>query len=127
MKNRIKQKLEKFNINYTEKANSLEVYADKKVTVTVDFSEVGVYSFKESLKGWNFLTGVIEMSIKSAMVYNLVGAFIVSLLLWYDGVFPNYMILFFFLFIINMVSWTTYYLIKAENTKRMLRDWIDNF
>ena len=65
------------------------------------------------------------MSIKNATIYNFIGALVLTIVFAYlDLESAGINLIFFFLaFIVWVILWTTFYLIKAENIKRTLMSW----
>lgn len=65
------------------------------------------------------------MSIKNATLYNFIGAIVITFLFVYlDLEFEGIgLIFFFFVFIVWVLLWTIFYLVKAENLKRILIGW----
>ena len=41
--------------------------------IKIEITETNKIIIKDKLLGWNFLTGMIEMSLKNAIIYNLIG------------------------------------------------------
>jgi len=115
--------LKKFG--YQRKNNELIIKMAFAQRVIVEFSEPDKIVIKDKLVGWNFLTGLIEMSIKKAILYNFIGAIIITFLfmflnLKYSGL---NMVFLFLAFMVWVLLWTMFYLIKAENLKRILIQW----
>jgi hypothetical protein len=117
--------LKRFDYKFQRKNNQLIIKMDFSQRMIIDFSDSEKIKIKNKLVGWNFLTGLIEMSIKNATLYNFIGAMVITFLfvyldLGYDGI----NLLFFFLaFILWVLLWTVFYLVKAENLKRILISW----
>jgi hypothetical protein len=88
----------------------------------IDFSDSKKFKIKDKLVRLNFLTGLIEMSIKNATLYNFIGALIMSFLFIYqDSEYGGLNFVFlFFAFIIWVLLWTIFFLIKAKNLKQIL-------
>jgi hypothetical protein len=91
----------------------------------VDFSDSEKIKIKDKLVEWNFLTGLIEMSIKNATLYNFIAAMVITFLfVFLDYKSDKINLMFFFLaVIIWLLLWTIFYLVKAENLKRILISW----
>lgn len=128
MKELLKSKLDKYDYKYSSKKNKITVKLGLSLEINIDFSYPDKVIIKDKLVSWNFLTGVIEMSLKSSMIFNTVGIFIITTLfaiLKIKTKAPNASI--YFLFLIVLVAiWTIYYMIKAENFKKMIISWIEN-
>ncbi|MDG4945859.1 hypothetical protein NMK71_05485 [Weeksellaceae bacterium KMM 9713] len=119
------QLLNKFDYKFENKNNKIIVKLDFAQRIIIDFSDPEKVKITDRLVGWNFLTGLIEMSIKNATLYNFIGAIIMTFLFVYlDLEYGGLNLVFFFLaFIIWVLLWTIFYLIKAENLKRILTSW----
>ena len=117
--------LKKFNYDFQKKDNTLIIKMDFSQKIIIDFSDPEKIKIKDKLGGWNFLTGLIEMSVKNAILYNFIGAMIMTFLFVYlDIEYGGINLVFFFLaFIIWVLLWTMFYLVKAENLKRILISW----
>ena len=119
------QLLNKFDYEFEKKNNKIIVKSDFAQRIIIDFSDPEKVKITDRLIGWNFLTGLIEMSIKNATLYNFIGAIIMTFLFVYlDLEYGGLNLVFFFLaFIIWVLLWTIFYLVKAENLKRILTSW----
>lgn len=117
--------LKKFDYEFQRKNSELIIKMDFSQRMIIDFSDLEKIKFKDKLVGLNFLTGLIEMSIKNAALYNFIGAIIVTFLFVYlDLEYSGLNLVFFYLtFIFWVLLWTIFYLIKAENLKRILISW----
>lgn len=117
--------LNKFDYKFERKNNELIVKLDFSQRIIIDFSDPNKIKIKDKLIGWNFLTGLLEMSIKNATLYNFIGAIVMTFLFTYlDFEYNGVNLIFFFLaFIIWVLLWTIFYLAKAENLKRTLISW----
>ena len=119
------QLLNKFDYKFEKKNNQIIVKLDLAQRIIIDFSNPEKIKITDRLVGWNFLTGLIEMSIKNATIYNFIGALVLTIMFVYldlesDGI---NLIFFFLTFILWVILWTTFYLIKAENIKQTLISW----
>ena len=128
MKEKLKDKLIKYDYKVLDKGDQLQVKLGHSLEVIIDLSQSGKCIIKENLKSWNFLTGVVEMSLKGAMIYNTIGLIIGTLLFVYiDTVLNLFNLTYFLILVCTWISiWTVFYLIKSENFKRQIIDWIDN-
>lgn len=115
--------LKKFDYKFQKKNNQIKM--DFSQRTIIDFSDSQKIKIKDKLVGWNFLTGMIEMSIRNATLFNFIGAMVMTFLFVYlDLEFGTTNLIFFFLaFIIWILLWTIFYLVKAENLKRILISW----
>lgn len=68
--------LNKYDYNYSEKDNSIFVKLEFALQVKIEFNEPNKIIIKDKLIGWNFLTGMIEMTLKNALIYNFIGTII---------------------------------------------------
>ena len=130
MKEIIKKKLEKYGYNYTENKNLLDIELDFSQHLIVDFSEEEKIKFNDKLKGWNLLTGIIEMSYKGAIIYQTIGLFLAIFLIMFLGnSSENFIILYVFMMVgisVWVIIWSFYYLVKLENIKKQIIYWIEN-
>ncbi|WP_067144800.1 hypothetical protein [Pseudotamlana agarivorans] len=117
--------LQKFHYKFERKHDKLIVESDFSFRVIADFSNPNKIILSDRLFGWNFLTGLVEMSLKNAMIYNFIGGLILVLFYIYMPTVFNHLTtkilcigIFFWILI-----WTVYYLIKAESIKRTLTNW----
>ncbi|MDV7187934.1 hypothetical protein R3X25_11635 [Lutibacter sp. TH_r2] len=117
--------LKRFDYKFERKNNELIVKMDFSQRMIIDFSDSEKIKIKDKLVGWIFLTGLIEMSIKNATLYNFIGAIVMTFLFVYlDLEYSEINLIFFFLiFIIWVILWTMFYLVKSENLKRTLISW----
>lgn len=117
--------LKRFDYKYQKTSNEIIIKLAFSQRVIIDFSDPDKVKIKDQLVGWNFLTGLIQMSITSATLFNFIGVLLVTFLfmylnIWYDGI---NLLLIFLLFLMWLVFWTLFYLVKAENLKRVLMSW----
>jgi uncharacterized protein YacL len=130
MKEIIKEKLEKYGYNYTENKNLLDIKLDFSQHLIIDFSEKEKIKFNDKLKGWNFLTGIIEMSYKGAIIYQTIGLFSAIILLMFLSISSENLIIPFVFILVGVsvwvIIWSFYYLIKLENIKKQIIFWIEN-
>ncbi len=130
MKKIIIKNLKRYRYNYSANKNQIIVKLGLSQIVKIKFNEDETISITDELTGWNFLTGMLSMSIKSSMIYQTIGLFPGALLLIFvegkDG------ILFFPLLTILIVAtvcitiWSIFYLTKAENMKTKIIFWLNN-
>jgi hypothetical protein len=117
--------LKRFDYRYERKNNELIIKMDFSQIMIIDFSDSEKIKIKDKLVEWNFLTGLIEMSIKNATLYNFIAAMVITFLfVFLDYKSDKINLMFFFLaVIIWLLLWTIFYLVKAENLKRILISW----
>ncbi len=122
----IKQKLEKFDYEFYEKGNKLIVKLGFSLDIEVEFTDENKIEIKDKLKGWNFLTGMFEMSVRSSLILNTVFSLILALSFLYtnlitENIYIGLITLFIFILCVFWILlWTTYFTIKAENFKRFI-------
>lgn len=75
--------LVKFNYKFTETNQIIAVKLEFAQIVYIDLSEPNKVKLTDKLTGWNFLTGMVTMSLKDAMIYNFVGGILVGIALLY--------------------------------------------
>ena len=117
--------LDKYNYNYSEKNNTIVVNLELSQQVKIEFNEPNKIVMTDKLVGWNFLTGLVSMSLKNALVYNFIGTlifgfFCLSIEKINNG--ANLMVLF-LVFITWIVLFTGFYIIKLENFKSQIISW----
>ncbi len=126
----IKTKLKKYGYKYSENEHSIDINLGMSQHLTVNFSENEKIIFKDKLKGWNFLTGIIEMSFKGAIIYQTIGMLFAIFFLMFVSQKSN-ILQFPFIYLLTGVSawliiWSVYYLIRLENIKTQIIFWIEN-
>ena len=114
--------LNKYNFKYSVNAEIIIVNLDFAQNVILDFSQPDKIKINDRLTGWNFLTGLIPMSLKHAIIYNFVVAVIIGILFINIEVensefnlIPFYLVLIFWI-----VLFSGYYLVKLENFKTQI-------
>tara|TARA_R110002049_G_scaffold3795_5_gene27616 strand:+ start:91983 stop:92357 length:375 start_codon:yes stop_codon:yes gene_type:complete len=113
--------LKKFDYNYQRKNNELIVEMDYSQKISIDFTNSKNVVITDKLVGWNFLTVIINMNIKNAILFNLIDGLIFSFVILFLDLKTGF---FFFLgLIIWLLSWSSFYLSKAETLKRFLINW----
>lgn len=119
------QLLKKFDYKFKRKDTEIVIHLPYSQRVIVDFSDPEKIRITDKLVGWNFLTGLIEMSIKSAFLYNFIGSILFTFLAVYVDVenIGITLIYFYLAFMFWVLLWTMYYLVKAENLKQTLINW----
>ncbi len=131
MKELIKNKLEKYEYKYSEHNDILSINMGLSLYVNVEFKENGKVKVSDKLKGWNFLTGMLSMSIKASMIYQTIGLFVIIFLLPYfiiSKTHSNLLIPALFLLVgmtAWIILWSFYYFIKSENMKKQIIFWIE--
>lgn len=113
--------LRKFDYNFERKDKELIIDMNFSQKVLVDFSNPEKVVMTNKLMGWNFLTGIINMNIKNAVLLNLISGLILSCMIsFYDlksGVF------FFLGLMFWVLVWLAFYHSKFDNLKQFLIKW----
>lgn len=111
--------LNKFGYKYSERKDTIIVNLDFAQKVIINFTENDQIKISDKLTGWNFLTGLIEMSLKNAMIYNFIGGIITGILFFALGINKpeTNLITFYLIFILWVLLFTVYYLNKLESFK----------
>lgn len=117
--------LNKFDYKFSRKNNKLIIKMGLSQRMMIDFSNPEKIVISDKLVNWNFLTGIIEMSIKNAVLYNFIGVlFVTFLFIYLDLESVKINLMFFYLWLIFWVLlWTLFYFIKSENLKQVLMRW----
>ena len=117
--------LNKYNYNYSEKNNSIFVKLELTQQVKIEFDEPNKIIIKDKLIGWNFLTGMIEMSLKNALIYNFVGTILLGILCMYSENEENGLniIPMFLVYISWIILFSGYYVVKLEGLKNQIINW----
>lgn len=120
--------LRKFDYTFKKTEHQLEIKLGLGLRVIADFSKSEKIIIKDSVTTWNFLTGILNMSLKSGIMYNFIGTFIFTGLFFFgfdtdDYVTPALLLL---ILIFIVLLWSNYYLIKAEQMKHTLIRWNEN-
>ncbi|RLD62911.1 MAG: hypothetical protein DRJ01_05130 [Bacteroidetes bacterium] len=130
MKEILIKNLKRYRYNFSENKHQIIVKLGLSQIVKINFNEDDTISITDKLTGWNFLTGIIDMSIKNSMIYQTIGLIIGALLLIFvDG---KERILFSPLLTILIaitgliIIWSVFYLIRAENMKTKIIFWLNN-
>ena len=114
--------LNKYNYSYSEKNNSIFVKLELAQQVKIEFDEPNKIILKDKLTGWNFLTGMIEMSLKNALIYNLIGTILFGIICMYSENIENGLnfIAMFLVFITWIILFSTFYIVKLESFKNQI-------
>lgn len=114
--------LNKYNYSYSEKNNSIFVKLEHAQQIIIEFDEPNKIILKDKLIGWNFLTGMIEMSLKNAFIYNFIGTILFGILCLYSENKTNglNLIAIFLVFITWVILFSTLYIVKLESFKNQI-------
>ncbi|MDY0090136.1 MAG: hypothetical protein RBR78_07185 [Flavobacteriaceae bacterium] len=117
--------LNKYNYSYSEKNNSIFVKLEHAQQIIIEFDEPNKIILKDKLIGWNFLTGMIEMSLKNAFIYNFIGTILFGILCLYSENKTNglNLIAIFLVFITWVILFSTLYIVKLESFKNQIINW----
>ena len=126
-KDKILNFLDKFDFNYSNDNQKIVVNLDFAQKVIIELKDGDKIKISDKLTGWNFLTGLISMSLKNAMVYNFVGGIIIGFLFITlqlrnseINMVPIYLV-----FILWVLMFSVYYLIKLESFKNQVMNFIN--
>jgi len=124
MKENLLKKLDRYDYKYSENANVVTVKLGLSQIVNIDFSKTDKCIISDNFTGWNFLSGMMGMSLKNTMIYNSVGLVVVLILM---VVMDNFVLAPTVLIMLSVwiIIWTFYYLIKFESFKTQIISWID--
>lgn len=114
--------LKKYDYKFHEEDHKIVVKLDFSQRVYLDFSNHDKIKITDKLTGYNFLTGLLSMSLKNAVIYNCIMCFFALLIisiLHFKGMGNNLLIIFGFI-MIQYLSFSIYYLIKLESFKIQL-------
>ena len=129
MKEFIKDKLKKYEYKYSENHNNLSINMGLSLYVKIEFKENDSIKMTDKLKGWNFLTGMLSMSIKASMIYQTIGLFVATFLLILMGRTSDNLLIPFLFILVGMsvwiILWSFYFLTKSENMKKQIVLWIE--
>ena len=118
----IKSNLDRFDYFYIEKCEKLTVKLDYSLYMIVDFSDPNKIKIKDRLTSWNFLTGIFNMSINGAILYNFILIIIMLVLasLLYTRYDQIILLMILPIAILLNVFWILFYVIKADNFRRQI-------
>jgi len=114
--------LDKYNYSYSEENNSIIVKLELAQQVKIEFDEPNKIIIKDKLIGWNFLTGMIKMSLKNALIYNFVATILFGILCMYSENKENGLnvIALFLVFLTWIILFSGFYLVKLESFKNQI-------
>lgn len=124
-KDKVLSFLNKYNYSYSEKNNSLFVKLELAQQVIIKLDEPNKVIFKDNLVGWTFLSGMIEMSLKNALIYNFIVTILFGVLSMYSENKENVLNLnaMFLVFITWVLLFSIFYIIKFESFKNQIINW----
>ncbi|WP_139959122.1 hypothetical protein [Flavicella sediminum] len=115
--------LKKFDYSYHLKNDEIIIDMELSHKILVDFSNPQKVIITDKLIGYNFLTGIFKMSIKKAILFNIVIGFFLSLLISLEN--ANLGVLFFIALMVWVLLWSFFYISKSETLKQILINWND--
>jgi len=128
-KEELKHKLKRYNYKYKEQFDVIIVNLTPTLEIKIDYSEADRIIISDKLRGYNMLTGIWSMSVKTSIVFNTILSFVYALFF----IFLNYSlnkqefdVIIILLFVIGMcwlILWTNFYFVKAENFKTLIKSW----
>ncbi len=128
-KEELKHKLKRYNYKYKEQFDVIIVNLTPTLEIKIDYSEADRVIISDKLRGYNMLTGIWSMSVKTSIVFNTILSFVYALFF----IFLNYSlnkqefdVIIILLFVIGMcwlILWTNFYFVKAENFKTLIKSW----
>ncbi len=113
--------LKKFDYNYQRDSEELIVKMDFSHMIFINFSNPEKIVITDKLIGWNFLTGLLNMSVRNAILVNLIGGFILSFIIAFFDLKTG--IVLFIVLLIWVSLWSSFYISKSENLKQILIYW----
>lgn len=124
MKEKLKDKLQKFNYSFYQENNKIIVNLGFSQIAKVDFSEKNIFKISDAFNGWNFLTGLIKSNLKVAMIYNSIGITLFFVIFLFQESKSLNLVIFLPLLSLNII-WAIYYISKFESFKKQVIFWID--
>ena len=124
-KETIKKQLNRFGYDHTDHGEILTVRLGFSLYGVIDLSDTEKIKVTERLTSWNPLTGIIETTLKGAMLYNTFGSLVIALLfIFLAGYVEAAILIIVFLTLMGYILlWTLFYLIKTESFRLQVRSW----
>lgn len=118
----IKSLLIKHRYQFIQKDNKIIVKLNFSQRVIIDLSKPNNVSVSSKLVGWNFLTGLIAMSLKNAIIYNAIGILIFICLALYlqTQIHLTSLVYVIVACVIWVAFWVIYYNNKAITLKKRI-------
>ncbi len=116
--------LNKFDYKYVEHEKAFIVKLDFSLQMIIDLTDPNKIKIESHLKGSNFLTWPISMSLKGSMIYNFTGLIVCAILfIFLRNEYNTYILTILFVGAIFLVLfWLIYYVTIAESFKRQIID-----
>lgn len=120
--------LDLYNYKFEIKSNEIIIDLGYKLLVSISIKENGTILIKDCLKGWNPVSGLIDLTIKKAILFNTIGLFLVFILselskipaYFYEYDYTYMLII---LIAINFM-WLFWYIVRFEAFKIKLEIWL---
>lgn len=127
MKNLLEKKLETFGYTFRAAGDQIIVKLSSDQQVVISCKENGKCLIRNRLTGWNFLTGLLHMSLKGAVIYYTVGLAVIAIIFAFLGqTFPDTDLSLFLVAAAGwFAGWTAYYVVTFESFKRQVISWVD--
>lgn len=119
--------LGKYEYKHATLKNRISIDIGLSQELNIYFTEAGTVKMRDRLTAWNPLTGIIPLSVKGSIIYNIIGTiFILAVFFYLDRLqISNGLVLISLGLVSWIVLWTIYYHVKAENFKRLMIDWLE--
>lgn len=131
-KEKIKTKLIRYQIKFDDYGKSLNIKLGFSHEILIEFPDDNKILMSDKLTSWNPLSGVLNISLRSAMILQSISIFLFWLLSLFIFSSLKFEIEYFEFVTMILVGswgfaiyWSAYYLIKLENFKRTLMNWLD--
>ena len=127
LKEEIINGLDRLSYSYTVNEKSIDVKLGLSQEVSINFLENDTIKITDRLIGWNFLTGLIPMSLKTAIIYNSITIILTTYLVFFFFLKNNNTVSYFFLFImlaLFIIFFLIYYSIKLESFRIQLNSFL---
>ena len=131
-KENIKTQLIRYGIKFDDSEKSLYIEMGHSHKILIEFSDDDKISMSDKLTSWNPLSGILNISLRDAVIWQSVSIFLSWLLLLIVFSSLNFGIEYFEFVTMVLVGmcgfailWSTYYLIKLESFKITLMNWLD--
>ncbi|MDX9880764.1 MAG: hypothetical protein RBS73_01785 [Prolixibacteraceae bacterium] len=132
LKENFKNQLIKYQFKFLESEKSFRIKLGSCQEILVVFTSDNKISIEDKLTKWNPLSGILKMSLRNAMIFQSISIFLFWLLFLIVFSILKFDIEYFEFATMVLVGswgfvifWGTYYLIKLENFKRTLINWLD--
>lgn len=110
--------LEKLDYKYERQDDTLTIIMDYNHRIFMDFQNPKKIIIRDQLVTWNFITGMLKMSIRKAIFLNIICNIILSSII---GLFNfNAGVAVFFILALWTTYWSVTHISKYENLKHIL-------